>query len=266
MSSLPRVAQPPPRACGRRLRQLLLAAIPVLTGLAACGHPAPPAPPGPAPVVVHGFPSALGGSSSCLSRDNTTLFPPVADDAGAGTAGAGLAFTPTPAPTGDGGYISAGADLRLPQFINDFPVPPGVSLGPDLTVTLVKLDGHVGAAAGWSPDQRLALQATRQVGPGQVMTWQTCMLDNPGITAAMRAAGHTPLPVTAVPSNATVSGWVAFAAPREADRLAVAISVPDPDGGSGSTAVALAKPAATGLTTSAGAGPAKPTTPAPPAH
>lgn len=265
MSSLPRFPHPPRQVRSRRLPQLLLIAIPTLIGLAACGHPAAPAPAGPPPVVVHGFPAALGGSSSCLSRDDTTLFPPAADAATGGTGGAALAFSPTAAPTGDGGYISAGADLRLPQFITDFAVPPGVSPGPDLAVTLVQLDGHVGAAGGWSPNRQLALQATRRLGPGQVMTWQTCMLDNPGITAAMRAAGHTPLPVTAVPSNATVSGWVAFAAPREADHLDVAVSVPDSDGGSGSTAVELAKPAVPGLTTSAGTGPAKPT-PAPPAH
>lgn len=264
--SLPQFPPPRRQVRGRRLRQLLLAAVPALTGIAACGHPAPPVPAGPAPVVVHGFPAALGGSSSCLSRDDTTSsFPPVVNAATLGTGGAALVFSATPAPTGDSGYISAGADLRLPQFITDFPVPPGVSPGPDLAVTLVQLDGHVGAAAGWSPDQRLALQASRRLGPGQVMTWQTCMLDNPGITAAMRAAGHTPLPVTAVPSNATVSGWVAFAAPREADHVAVAVSVPDPDGGSGSTAVELAKPAVTGLTTSAGTSPANPTT-APPGH
>lgn len=264
MSSPLQFSPTPPRVRGRRLTALLLAAAPALSALAACGHPAPSVPAGPAPVVVHAIPGALGGSSGCLPRDDTSQFPPISTTNTFEAAHA-LPFAATPAPVGDGGYSSDGADLRLQQVITDFPVPPGAGPGPDLAVTLVQLGGHVGPASGWNPDQQLALQATRLLGPGQVMTWQTCMLTSPGIEAAMRAAGRTPQPATAVPSNGAVSGWVAFAAPRQADSLAVAISVNGTDGGGGSTAVPLTKPTLPGLVTSAGTGPAKPT-PAPPAH
>jgi hypothetical protein len=94
------------------------------------------------------------------------------------------------------------------------------------------------------------------------MTWQTCTLTNPAVTSAMRAAGHIPLPATPAPSNATVTGWVAFAAPRQADNISVAINVNGPNGDSGSTSVPLTQPTIPGSVTSAGTGPAKPA----PAH
>lgn len=251
----------PRRVRGRRLVQLLLAAAPALTALAACGHPAPPVPAGPAPVVVRAIPGALGGNSSCLSPDNTSPFPPISSPTAFEAAHA-LPFTATPAATGDGGYSSDGADLRIQQAITDFPVPLGAGPGPDLAVTLVQLGGHVGPTAGWNPNQQLALQATRLLGPGQVMTWQSCTLTDPAVESAMRAAGHTPLPATPAPGNATVTGWVAFAAPRQADNISVAINVNGPNGDSGSTSVPLTQPTIPGSVTNAGTGPAKPA----PAH
>ena len=128
-------------------------------------------------------------------------------------------------------------------MITDFPVPAAAVPGPGLAVTLVQLSGTLPPRGHWTPDQSMALQSTRQLGPGQVMVWQSCALHSPQLESAMRAAGHAPIPASVITSPAAVSGWAAFATPRSADDRDLVVSLDDADdGGTSSTTTALTTP------------------------
>ena len=174
-------------------------------GLVACAHPSPPHGTAMAatPVVpIHG---PLGGAASCLTSDATRSFPPI--DVSGGSDPAALPLSPQPVAV-TGGVAAQSSPthptppglVELDQVITDFPVPAAAVPGPGLAVTLVQLSGTLPPRGHWPPDQSMALQSTRQLGPGQVMVWQSCALHSPQLEAAMRAAGHTTIPASVITS------------------------------------------------------------------
>jgi hypothetical protein len=62
------------------------------------------------------------------------------------------------------------------------------------------------------------------------MTQQSCPSHDPGVLAAMRAAGHDPLPERIAPGQ-TATGWVAFLVPRASTAINLWMRHLDSDGG-----------------------------------
>jgi hypothetical protein len=242
-----------PAATGRRAHTSALVAsagLLMTAFVSGCGSTAVAPPGAPAsPATVAAIAGPLGGAASCLTPDAINLLPPVDTAFGADSA---LPLSPNPVAVtgGVGAPISPPAtqppgSLRVQQAITDFPVPAASAPGPDLVVTLVELSGQLPSGVIWNPDQSMAMRSIRQLGPGQVMTWQSCVLRDPRIAAAMRSAGRSPIPATAAATPTAVSGWAAFATPRSADRRDLALSLASADGSSSSSTISLARPSPT---------------------
>jgi hypothetical protein len=137
-------------------------------------------------------------------------------------------FDATPVPL-TGSVATSGIEVTEREAILDFPTPPAARPDPDSAIVLLTYRVNVGRPQGWSPGRSIALIAFEQPDPKTLKSGALCPIDTPAIRAAMRAAGHTPLP-DPIPAGSTVTGSVAIAVPRHGtDALTLSEQLPYPD-------------------------------------
>ncbi|WP_028935354.1 hypothetical protein [Pseudonocardia spinosispora] len=131
----------------------------------------------------------------------------------------------TPAPLGSG-VGSEGEWVTADEVITDFPIPPRAVI-PSETIVLVSITVRP-KAHGPRAQRSLSMVAFRPAG-GSWLIDRNCPLTDTDITAAMRAAGHPPLPEQ-VADGQEVKGWVAFSVNRYSSALALRIRIFDATG------------------------------------
>jgi hypothetical protein len=135
-----------------------------------------------------------------------------------------------------GAVSTAGSRIAERTAITDFPAPAATAT-PRQTIVLLEYTVHSAAPEGWAPGNSLALFASKRLREGFTMTSVICPLDLSAtqgsvLGAAMRAAGHVPLP-DLVRRGQTATGWVAFRIQRTFSALTLREQIRNGDGYSG---------------------------------
>lgn len=189
----------------------------VATGCAA-GHPETSGPPEERNADVPAPPAAAG----CIEAHGTV-------DAGRWwleQRPPARAFSRDPIPfevhiTGEG---KPGDEVRADQAILDFAPAPREA---GRAIVLISLTVKLTEPTPWEAARELMLVAYQRSPGNPASLAPRCALTDPGVLAAMRDTGHTPLPER-ITAGSQVSGWVAFAVPRgdtETDTEALTLSM-----------------------------------------
>lgn len=105
-----------------------------------------------------------------------------------------------------------GDDLRGNEAILDFvPTPQVPGIDPAHAIALVSITVHIAEPVPW-PANSVMLVAFSRMNDTLAST-VICADRDPALLAAMRAAGHEPLPEQVQPGH-TATGWVPFRIPR----------------------------------------------------
>lgn len=187
-----------------------ITALLVLAAAAGCSTPATtpaPAPPPPGDACV--ATRDIGVDAPLTSIPTATAF----------------SATPVPMPW----FMRTGGDtITGLRTILDFPVDPQV-IAPDQAVVLASFTVTTTDPGGWRLSRSFDA-VTFGDQDGARLSQQSCPAHDPGVLAAMRAAGHEPLPER-IDAGHTATGWVAFVVPRSSTAINVWMRHLYPDGG-----------------------------------
>lgn len=141
--------------------------------------------------------------------------------------------TPVSMPT----YMHTGGDtITGHQAILDFPLA-GQPTDPARVEVLTEFTVRTTDPGGWRRSRSFEAVAF-WTADGTHYSEQACPDQRPDALAAMRAAGHDPLPERIEPGQ-TATGWVAFDIPRRATAINLWMRHLDPDGGFAGAEAAL---------------------------
>ena len=187
-----------------------IAAFVALAAAAACSTPA-----------TTPTPSSSPPSDACVSTRNVGVDAPLTSTPTA------TVFSATPAPMS--WFMRTGGDtITGLQTILDFPVTAQV-VAPDQAVVLASFTVSTTAPAGWQLSRSFDA-VTFRTQDGAQLSQQSCPAHDPGVLAAMRAAGREPLPER-IADGHTATGWVAFVVPRSSTAINLWMRHLDLDGG-----------------------------------
>lgn len=188
----------------------VIAALVALAAAAGCSIPAPSSAPSPPPP-----------SDACVSTRNLSPETPLTSTPAA------TAFSASAVPLSS--FMRTGADtITGQQTILDFPTPTQV-VAPDQAVVLASFTVNTTDPNGWQLSRSFDAVTFWTV-DGVQLSQQSCPDHTGAVLAAMRAAGHEPLPER-IEAGHTATGWVAFVVPRSSTAINLWMRHLDPDGG-----------------------------------
>jgi len=134
-------------------------------------------------------------------------------------------------------FMHTGGDtITGRQAILDFSIP-GQPVDPTRVEVLTEFTVTRTDPSGWRRSRSFDAVAFRTTDETR-SSEQACPDQTPAVVAAMRAAGHEPLPERIEPGQ-SATGWVAFDIPRGATAVNLWLRHLDPDGGFAGAEVAL---------------------------
>lgn len=190
----------------------------VLSGCSA--SPPPPSAAGP------NSPAVPPPDDACLSPRDKTPGEPLTTPAFSSA----LSADPVPMNT----FLRTGGDtVTGHRAILDFPAPGESTAAdednPGVTVVLLSFTVNTTDPGGWQQSRSLSVVSFGSE-HGATRSERRCPDHSTDLLAAMRAAGHTPLPDRVAPGQ-TASGWVAFTVLRDSTDLTLSVRHMDPSGG-----------------------------------
>lgn len=166
-------------------------------------------------------PTAPPAATACISTMDTGPEVPLTAPPTA------TAFTSSPVAMPS--YMRTGGDtITGRQAVLEFPLPAQLA-EPARVVVLAEFSVSTTDPGGWRLSRSFEAVAF-WTADGAHASEQACPDQNPGVLAAMRAAGHDPLPERIEPGR-SATGWVAFDLPRQATAIDLWCRHLDDDGG-----------------------------------